>query len=231
MRVFRKENFRCFYDQDSGRTFEDIEFRECYFQSSAISMTDNPELRSTVRNVRLIDCEQRGCALEAGVLEDILVDGFKTNGGFDAWATAFKHVTLRGNIGEIMINQAVASGLAAPAEQQAFDEANASYYAGVDWALDITEAAFQELDIRGVPAHLVRRDPDTSIVITRQRALEGKWMSLRLPPKEWCTTAIDMFLEREEPELILVAGKRAGDFESLLECFAILRDAGVTEPD
>ena len=231
MRVFRKENFRCFYDQDSGRTFEDIEFRECYFQSSAISMTDNPELRSTVRNVRLIDCKQRGCALEAAVVEDVLVDGFKTNGLFQTWAAAFKHVTIKGKVDQIMISQAVASGLATPAEQHAFDEANAAYYATVDWALDVTEAEFDMCDIRGVPARLVRRNPETSIVITRQKALEGVWRALPLPADGWCETAIDLFLEREDPDLVLIGETRARDFHAVLDAFDMLRDAGVVEQD
>ena len=161
----------------------------------------------------------------------MLVDGFKTNGLFQTWAAAFKHVTIKGRIGRIMINQAVAAGLAEPAEQQAFDEANASYYAGADWALDITEAEFQELDIRGVPARLVRRDPETSIVITRRKALEGRWEELDFPPSSWCPTAIDMFLEREEPDLVLVAGTRARDFRILLESFQMLREAGIATED
>jgi len=47
--------------------------------------------------------------------------------------------------------------------QRIFDEANAEYYSTVDWALDIGRGEFVELDLRSVPAHLVRRDPETEV--------------------------------------------------------------------
>jgi hypothetical protein len=61
VKVFEKKTFERFYDQDSGAVFSDLEFRDCVFQSCAISMTQNPRLRSTIRNIKLINCEEVSC--------------------------------------------------------------------------------------------------------------------------------------------------------------------------
>ena len=229
-RLFERQSFKCFYDQDSGHTFSDIEFRKCYFESCTISTVRVPHLRSTVRNIKLIGCEQRGCCLDAAIVEDVVVDGLKTNGLFQTWGAVFKHVALKGKVGQIMISPAVATGTATPSEQRAFDEANSIYYSMVDWALDISEAEFEEADIRGVPARLVLRDPETQVVVTREKAMRGDWRGLDLSKGAW-DTAIEFFLERGEPDVVLVAPKGHRQFRRMLAELKALRDAGIAEPD
>jgi hypothetical protein len=228
--VFDRQQFECFYDQDSARTFSELEFRRCYFESCAISITTDPLLRSTIRNVKLIDCEQRGCTLNTAIVEEVLVDGFKTNRLFQTWGAVFKHVTLRGKLGRIMISPAVVPGIATPQEQRAFDEANVAYYSTVDWALDIREAQFEEADLRRVPAHLVLRDPVTQVVVKREKAMRGDWRRLDLSETYWAT-GIEFMLERGDPDVVLVAPKLDRKFRQLLDGLKALRDAGVAEPD
>lgn len=228
--VFEKQELARFYDQDSGRTFSDLEFRKCSFLSSRISTTRDPKLRSTVRGVKLIQCEQRGCAIGAAIVEDVLVDGLKTNGLLQAWGAVFKHVTLRGRIGRVMVSPAVATGMATPTQQRAFDEANAAYYATVDWALDISEAAFEEGEIQRVPAPLVRRDPATQVVVKREKAMQGTWRQLDLSKTHWATS-LKFLLERGDPDVVLVAPKRHRKYRDLLDGLKALRDAGIAEPD
>ena len=227
--VFERQEFHSFYDRDSGRIISDLEFRKCYFQGSAISVTRKPELRSTIRDVRLIQCEQRGCTLDTAIVEDVLVDGLKTNGLFQTWGAVFKHVTMRGKIGRVMISPYVATAQATAQQQRAFDEANAAYYATVDWALDISEAEFEEIDIRRVSARLIRRDPATQVVVTRERAMEGRWRELDLDKTDWAGW-IDLFLKDGDPDVVLVAPKRHRKYQDALDGLKMLRDAGVAEP-
>jgi hypothetical protein len=229
MRRFDNEEFVQWYD-DGGQAFSDIEFIKCRFESSAISITRDPSRRSIYRNIRLIKCAERGCAVDAAVIEDVLVDGLKTNGLLQTWAAVFKHVTLRGKIDRIMVSPEVAPGSATAQQQRAFDEANAEYYSDVDWALDISEAEFQECDLRRVPAHLVRRDPETQVVITREKAMQGAWRKLDLSKTPW-DTGIEFMLNRGDADVVLVAGKRDRKFRDLLDGLRKLRDAGVAEPD
>jgi hypothetical protein len=230
MKVFANQEFRSFYDQDSKAVFSDLEFRKCRFVSCAISITVNPSLRSTVRNVSLIDCEHVSGNLWPAVVEDILVDGLKTNTLFQSWGAVFKHVTLKGKIGRVMFSPAVFPGKATKEQQQAFDDANAAYYKTVDWALDIRDAEVGEMDIRRIPAKLIRRDPETQVVITRAKAARGEWRRLDLSKTYW-PTAIQEFLRDGDHDLVLVAPKRSKKFRDLLDGLKILRDAGVAELD
>lgn len=230
MKKFEGEEFVQWFDRDSGAVYSDLEFVKCRFESSGLSITRDPMLRATVRNVRLTKCEQRGSAIDTAIIEDVLVDGLKTNGLFQTWGAVFKHVTLRGKIGRIMISPAVATGTAKLEEQRAFDAANADYYAKVDWALDISEGEFEECELQRVPAHLVRRDPETQAVIKREMAIQGKWRELDLSKTHW-KTSIEFMLNRGDADVVLVAGKRDRKFRDLLDGLKKLRDAGVAESD
>ncbi len=230
MKVFNRQKFESFYDRDSEVTFSDIEFRRCYFESCRLSITREPRLRSTIRNINLLNCEQHGCAVNAAIIEDVLVDGLKTHGLLQTWAAVFKHVILRGFINRVMFSSAVAAGLATKTEQLAFDEANAECYATVDWALDISEGEFEECEIQGIPARLIRRDPATQVVVKRQKAIQGHWRELDLSKTHW-GTSIAFLLERGEGDTVLVAGKRDKKFRQLVDGLKLLRDSGVAEPD
>lgn len=217
---------------DAGeQAFEKLEFRRCYFESCCLSNTRSARDRTKVRNVILKDCEQRGCLVDAAAIEDVVIDGLKTNGLLQTWGAVFKHVVLKGKVGRIMLSPAVATGIASIEEQHSFDNANTKYYEHVDWALDISNAEFTECDIRGIPSRLIRRDPLTQIVITRQKALEGRWRTIDLRKTYW-GTAIEYFLmDSNDEDIVLVAPKDDRDFASLLEGLKRLREAGIAEAD
>lgn len=227
-RIFEGRVFESFYDRNSGRTFSDLEFRRCRFESCAISITRKPHRRSTVRNVRIIDCTEVGCVLDTAIVEDVEVNGLKTNGTFHTWGAVFSHVTLRGRVGDIMISPTVSPGQASAAEQRAFDAAHVTYYEAVDWALDIREAEFDDVDLRGIPGHLVRRDPETQALITRAKALQGKWRQFDLSKTYW-PTAIDLFLDGPWDSTVLVAPKHDRSYQVLLDGLRLLRDEGIAE--
>lgn len=226
IKVITEREFRSYYDRNSGKTYSDLEFRECHFVSCAISIARAPQHRSTIRNIRLIDCEQHGCALYSAIVEDVLVDGFKTNGLFQAWGAVYKHVIIRGKIGRVMATQYIISLRNKPKEQKEFDEANDHFYSNVDWALDIREAQFEEAEFKGIPARLILRDPDTQFVLTREKALQGKWREVDLSGTHW-STSIEMFLKRGDEDEVFVAPKRHPRYRSLLAGLWALRDAGI----
>ena len=111
-----------------------------------------------------------------------------------------------------------------------FRAANAEYYRHVDWALDISQGEFKELDIRDVPVRLIRRDPETQFIVKREVALRGHWRNLDFRETLW-RTWISEFLEHEEQDVVLVAPKRHPKFRSYLADLQLLRRAGVAEPD
>jgi hypothetical protein len=235
MQVFENQTFEDFDDRNSAALFSGIEFRRCHFDGCFISITHNPELRSTLRNVRLLDCMANGGSLGKAIVEDALIENLKTPGLFQIFGAVFKHVVLRGQLNRLMIsNEPLPRSDVNPPYQyenvEAFRDANAEYYRHVDWALDISRAEFKELDIRGVPGQLIRRDPKTQILIMRQRALEGTWREL--PFRDSLTPfSIDFMLKQELPDTVIIAPKRHRKFPLYLHDLQLLREAGIAEPD
>jgi hypothetical protein len=229
-KIFEDMEFHGFSDRNSRKTFYDLEFRRCHFWSSAVSITRDPHKRSIVRNVKLIKCEETGCALDSAVVEDVIIDGLKTHTLLQTWGAVFKHVILKGRIGRIMFSPLIHTGMGKPKEQEAFDEANREYYSHVDWALDLREAIFEECDIRYIPAHLVLRDPITQVVVKLEKAIDRKWMNLDLSGTPW-GFALEFFVEAAYPEVILVAPKGRRQFGAWLDGLKKLRDAGIAEPN
>lgn len=231
MQTFYSQKFDSFDDRDSASVFHDMEFQKCYFESCELSITRVPALRSTVRNVKLIDCSQRGCSLSSAIVEDVLIDGLNTNGQlFQTWGAVFNRTVLRGKIDRLMVSSAVLPGVVTPEQQHAFNTANLEYYRTVDWALDVSEGEFKELCIRGLPGQLIRRDPETQVLVTREKALTEDWKNLEFRENLW-PTSLNMFLQRGESSMVLIAPKRHPKFKAYLGDMKLLRLAGVAEPD
>lgn len=226
---FKNQEFRSWYD-NGNQVFSGLAFERCRFTSCRLSLARDPRQRSTVRGCTVSGCETRGCAIGAAVVEDVSVQDLKTNGLLQAWGAVFKHVVFRGKIDRVMFSPAVSAGRAEPEEQRAFDVANAAYYSSTDWALDIRDAKFAECEIQRVPAHLVLRDAATQVVVKRAKALQGTWRKLDLSRTYWATS-IEFFLNRGDPDVVLVAPKRHPEFAQLLDGLRRLRDSGVAEPD
>jgi hypothetical protein len=107
-----------------------------------------------------------------------------------------------------------------------WDWANSVYSQTVDWALDITEASYAELEISGVPAPLIRRNAENTAVVTRQCALEGKWRELAYNRGVF-PIAIGMLIDEGYDDVVLIAGPRSKRYVEDLEDLQMLRDAGV----
>ncbi len=227
----RDQEFASFIDR-GGKTYYDLEFVNCRFVGCSFSGTRKPRRRSTLRGARFEGCVAQGCTMYTGIIEDALINGLDTRGQLlQTWAAVFRHVVLRGDIGRIMISPTVLPGIATPAEQQAFDEANAQFYAATDWALDISEARFRECQIRGVPTHLIRRDPASQVVVKRDKVISGEWRDVDLSDTWWHVSIGDLIGDDDREDVLLVAPKRHPNYRALLVGLQRLRDAGIAEPD
>jgi len=237
MQIYDNRAFERIYDHASGDTFSGMEFTKCRFLSCAASITEKPELRSTFRNMRFIGCEVRACTAYSAILEDLLVDGLKTVTQFKTWGAVFKHVTLKGRIGNVKISDFIPPGAGSQSYwdrvNMKFQAANAEYYKNVDWALDISQAEFEECEIKGVPGRLIRRDPETQVLVSRCKVLEleSEWRKLDLSKTHWATSLQSLIKKEHHADRVLVAPKRSKNFKELLEGLNLLRRAGVAEPD
>lgn len=213
-----------------GSAYEDIELRRCTFRSCAFGITYDPNQRSVARRIRLTACGTEGLVIRTGVFEDVTIDGLRTRGLLQVWAGAYRHVTLRGRIGRIMLSRLVEPSQATVAQQAAFDRANRDFYQQTDWAIDITEAEFEEFEPGGVPGDLIRRDPRDTALVLRERAQAGAWRSLDLSDTPW-DIALSDIATGMLPSEVLVAPRRHRKYRRLVEGLDLLKEHGIAHPD
>lgn len=84
----------------------------------------------------------------------------------------FDRVRLTGEFGSWLIRQ---DSDRLPSDAAAREIAS-RFYDQVDWAIDIRNARFRELTLRGIPARLVLRDPERhAVILTERLARDGSW--------------------------------------------------------
>jgi hypothetical protein len=240
--------------QISGQTFtgrtdsgprpaelSDLVLEDCFFDNCVLAGADsplesrpavrNPKSRPLVRNVLARGCRQRGSAVFGAVLEDVTIDGLGRDGRHPlfVWSPAFKHVVLRGKLSAPKFNATLTPDGRGTAE---WTSANREFYEDVDWALDISEAHFQgAVNLEAVPGHLVRRDPDTQVLVRRAQ-LEGVDLRSLALPDPSVVLAIDWFLQDGPYDsVVLAAAKGARYFRDEVASLRRLREMGIAESE
>ncbi|MBI9047323.1 MAG: hypothetical protein JEZ06_22740 [Anaerolineaceae bacterium] len=219
------------------KLFSNHNFKNCHFQGAVIGfyrvgISGSLRNRTIIQNIRLIGCKQTGCAINGVILKDILVDGLETHNLLIIRSSVLNQVTLKGKIGEIMITPNLFLG-ESKRKNNAFLKANTEYYSSVDWALDISEAQFSfPVDIRGIPARLVKRDPITQAVVKLNKAKEGKWKKFNFGLAPW-STYLSFLVRSEFEDIILTAPKNSSklEFNDHLDGIKKLRDTGIADID
>ena len=182
-----------------------------------------------VRNVTVRNCSFRNCSAIGTVFRGVDVDGFKKVGRqpLILWGSLFCNVRLAGRIGFFKLALAPNAARASAAYTQRWGKSCTDFYAGVDWALDITAAKFTfGPDLHFVPGHLVRRDPSTQILVTKDQARSALGSDLALGESS-VATALTWFLDDSPYDSTVIAaplGSRL--FERDLAAFETLRSRG-----
>jgi hypothetical protein len=231
MHTIAGQTVSSFTIRDSDVLYSDIEFCECYFQGCYVGLTRNPHVRARFHNLRFLNCSLRGSCLGAAIVDSVVVDGLATNGQLaQCFGALFSRTVIRGRIDRLLISPAVLPGVISPEEQALFDAGRDSHYSSVDWALDISQAEFRDVSIRGVPGHLIRRDPETQCLVTRESAMRDDRRDI-LFEENLFPVAIDQFLQRADESLVLVAPRRHPRFKRYLKDLCSLRRAGIAIPE
>jgi hypothetical protein len=236
MKEFRNETFSRLFDRGDRLRIEDMAFRECMFENCTLSLTQDISRMSEVRRVEMVDCAVNGCDTGPMVVSEVSISGLKTNDLLIFWSPYLDRVTLTGEIGKMKVNVTADPSTHGNAKQRPFDEYRAKFYEGVEWALDISKARFKEFDIRGVPGRLIRRDPESQVLFTRERALQVAtpgWKQQLDPSNKLWPFMIDLFLGDGDEDTVFVAplGAAKAKRDPLLKGLQELRRIGLAEPD
>ena len=225
------------YLRDSlGAVYEDLELTRCVFSGCHLGQwARRPADRTIVRRVRATRCAVDGGMVGPVLFEDVQVTNLRTAGNLGGWLSGalFKHVILAGKIGGLVLDSnrwIDPLQEAAKTEVGVFRAAERDFYASTDWALDIRGAELRSLDWRlDIPIRLVRRDPETQVVVKQERALEGAWR--KIPLEDAVVFGLEDMLRRDQAERIFAAPRASKRFKDELASLALLRKEGIAEPD
>ena len=218
---------------------EDLVLRQCRFAMFQHPVQKSLDARPTLRRLTVERCHFTASELGPLILEDALIDTIWIHRGM--WGPqkvvgcAFNRVVIRGRINggvrfvpsmDWMLNRPLA-----PAVDDPFVRANQRYYEGVDWALDIGSAEFTGIEMShcDIPARLIRRDPETQVVVTRDSVQRGDWRAASEGSSK--VFAIEDFLSAGLDDTVLVAPIRSKYLEADVAAFRRLRDIGVALAD
>ena len=166
------------------------------------------------------------------IFRNVNVESLKTNDLLIIWGALFDRVKLSGELGKFKINHFVHHVDRTSATQGPFDEIREGFYRSVEWALDISQARFVEFECRGIPAKLIRHDPQSQVVVTRERAMRPGWRERLSSSNTLWPFAIDMFLQDGDADRVFAAplGASKSKREALLAGLRELRALEVAEP-
>lgn len=214
---------RCNRDKPPG----DIVYRRCIFDNCAVGPATRTN-RPVLRNVTFEDVQYFGCFFFDVAFENVKLHGLKSmdRGRMPLFFTncMFRHVVISGSCcGFISL----------------FEDARrikvadvVKYYKRVDWALDVSKAEFtSSVPLQFVPGHLVRRDPETQVLVTRERLNVIPWKRFLRKPSIG-RISIQNFLESSPfDSFVFEAPKRAPYFREQLEMVRRFREIELAEPD
>lgn len=226
MEIIRDQSFHSLYDLETGRVIEDTVFTGCTFSNSFFSTVNDQLIRSTIRRCRFENCRTNRCTIGPALVQDVVVENLRSTDEVIVRAAIFEHVTLKGRIDKLLFRGKYRDLHTSPELTLQINQETARYLETVDWSLDIREAQFKECDISNLLFRLVRRDPETQVVIRRDMLLDGRWRDVLGQSHEFVSFVLKIFIESGSEEYILVAPRR-GDYRPTMQAIEALRKAGI----
>jgi hypothetical protein len=213
-------------DRELPLELADANVQDCKFNVCRFGKTAHlPAERRIVRNIHLRNCTaSASCSFGPVIFDEVTVEGLKTTGLVIVYGAVYRHVTLRGRCGKLFLNQL-------PDDRRPlFEPADRAFYEKVDWALDISDGEFDELDIRDIPADLIRRDPESQVIARRRTAEATRAIWQRMDFRGTTIgVALSNMLDLDLPDQVIVAPKRDKLYKEYLAIFKHLRSEGVLE--
>jgi len=230
--IFERQQFVSHYDPDEIRSYENIEFVKCKFYGGGFGYRHTPDYsrRTTAQNITIRNCEAKKFSIGPALLRDIWIENLKSD-MILAYGPLLEHVKFRGRCGKWLIHGTFQGINQSELERAQYQPLCTRFYKTVDWAIDISEAEFEDFDLRtgGIPAKLVKRDPETQVIIRRERAMQGSWRELGLD--RMTEIGLTLFLKEGAADTVLVVPKRMKGAKRLVEDLRKLQAAGIAEPD
>jgi len=163
-------------------------FLDCSFENCVLSYPKDaiPENRTTI-----IDCNFQNCIVSGQqtkvYIKNTTFENIKSPYSLLIIGTIFNNVILKGKFDRILLSSyhngmfitlpEIDSTRCVTNEEAAqLNSYVDSEYKKIDWALDISQAEFREIDLKpSIPAHLIVRNPETQALITYEKVKASNW--------------------------------------------------------
>ncbi len=200
----------------------------CVLEGCSVAVLSDATEHLEVTGARLVGCEVAGGGVRGVILRDVVVDGLKISSLPQVLGCLFDRVVLKGRIDQLVIDRQ----LPTVHEPAPFYRREKTFYDSVEWALDIRELDCPDLDIRGLPGRLIRRDPQSQAMILRSRLDEVGRDALR--EVDYSGTpfkfAITDLLASTWEDVVVAAPRTGKGADRGREVIADLRRRGIAEP-
>jgi hypothetical protein len=217
-------------------------FLKCYFHDCALSFPYNliPDDRTKIIDCIFENCEFNGRSSfqNKGYLQNVLFHNIKNSDYLRIGGIVFDNVVFKGKFDKWILDSShfgmmVDYQMIGEEESIPLDIYAESEYKNIEWALDISEAEFKECDLRpSIPAHLVKRNKETQILINYKNAIDIKSKNNIELKNYKAQSFFDYTIGSTKKDTIFVAPMRnPKKFKEYMEAFKILREEGIAELD
>ncbi len=203
----------------SGADFYGSTFTRC-----DVGQFEDPEYSLVVRDFKIsrckiVDCSLQGVYFDKGVVEDVSISR-----GEVIYGCVFDQVKLKGRVGALLVTVPHFS----QKNRDSMIDGIISRYESIEWALDISEAQFVDVDLFGIPGDLIRHDGNTQVLIKRD-LVESFYLN---QPKKDVPIFADVWMSRFEvspfDHIICVAPRRSKRFSEYMRSIEWMHNKGLT---
>ncbi|MFD7900122.1 hypothetical protein [Streptomyces sp. NPDC059743] len=205
----------------SDRRYEGVRLVKCTLSACSLAQFDDPEFSLVVRDSSMQGCRVDRCSVQGVFFDGVTIDGLAAKQLHRLYGCVFRRVVLRGKIGPIMA-MGPHTGLAG---REHYIAGMIEKYRDIEWALDISEAVFSDADFYYVPGHLIRRDPETQVLLSREKVKNVPREDFPLYAGIWASR----FDETPFDTLVGVAPKASSNFSNYMSDIEWLRSRNLVE--
>ena len=212
-----------------------IALSNCEIDDCVLQTSPTPENPNIIRDVRATDVSQMNCSISTATVDNVILHNLKRNGDAPLflWGCVFRHVVLSGRISAVKINRSIGVRPEEEARlQPAWDAFARSWYADVDWAIDISKAKFPGgFTLEAIPGEKVLRDPATQVLVHRSALADPNWRKLDYDGTA-INYAISSFEQRSQFDSVVIAARTVGKWAARDRCVIdMLRKHRIADPD
>ncbi|MFH7595278.1 hypothetical protein WDV06_09265 [Streptomyces racemochromogenes] len=218
---FENEEFRDIRILGSNRTYQSTRIAGCKFSACHLAQFDDPEFNLVIKDAAIENCGFDRCSIQGVMFDNVVIEGMRFKQLHRVYGCVFRNVRFLGKVGPVIVMGPHAS----LARREKMADGIIRKYREIDWAVDISEAIFSDADFHYVPGHLIRRDPETQILLHREKFVDIPASDFPPYARIW----VSRFEVSPFDSLVAVAPKASRKFADYMRDLVWMRENDLAE--